>query len=210
MSDIESPSSTPSRRTYSSPLRERQAQQTRDDILDALIELAGDRRADEITTRELARRAGVSERTVYRHFPDRTALVEALSARFMTLSERTGVAPQRLDDLKPVAVELMRDLELHRVAATAEAILNADPRRYTDATRRHTEQFAELVGVTFPDLDADQQLAVAAVVRVLVSSQSWLRMREELGLPGDRSGPVVAWAIDALMHEIERGNPPPA
>jgi hypothetical protein len=33
--------------------------------------------------------------------------------------------------------------------------------------------------------------------------------REELGLSGDRSGSVVAWAIDALMLEIERGNPPP-
>jgi AcrR family transcriptional regulator len=206
-----STAATPSRRRpYDSPLRERQAQQTRDGILDALVVLAGDRRADEITTRELARSAGVSERTVYRHFPDRTALVEALSARFMHLSDRTRIDLHRLEDLQPMVVELMRVLEAHHVEARAEAVLNADPRRYSPATRQHTEQFSDLVGVTFPDLDPDQQVAVAAVVRVLVSSQTWLRMREELGLTGERSGPVVAWAIGALMHEIERGSLPPA
>ena len=199
------------RRAYESPLRERQAEQTRNDILDALTGLLEDRRADEVTTRELAREAGVSERTVYRHFPDRLALVQALSARLETQFGGAGPSDAvRLEDLKDLAVELMGVLEVHHVEARAEALLNADPRQYTDATRAHTEQFAALVGVSLPELDADQRRAVAAVVRVLLSSQTWLRMREELGLPGDVSGPVVAWAVDALVHEVQRGNPPPS
>ena len=50
-------------RTYRSPLRDEQARRTRDLILDALIELLADRRADDITTREIAERAGVSQPT---------------------------------------------------------------------------------------------------------------------------------------------------
>ena len=81
--------SEPARRStgkpYTSTLRQRQAAQTRELILDAVTSLLGDRRADEVTTRDLATAAGVSERTVYRHFPDRDALLEGLSQRLPQL-----------------------------------------------------------------------------------------------------------------------------
>lgn len=198
------------RRAYESPLRERQAQQTRDDVLDALVTLLTDRAVDEVTTKEVARAAGVSERTVYRHFPDRTALVEALTARFMSSGKWVPTTPEQLQDLPSVAVELMAVLEAHHVEAQAEALLNADPRRFTSRTSAHTQQFREMVGNGLPQLDTDQQQSLAAVLRVLFSAQTWLRMRAEFGINGDESGPIIAWAIETLANEAERGNPPPA
>jgi AcrR family transcriptional regulator len=152
----------------------------------------------------------VSERTVYRHFPDRAALVEALTARLVAVTDRGPVVPTRLEDLKPMVIKLMADLESRPAEARAEAIFNADPRRYAAPTREHTRQFVEVVAASLPDLDEKQQRGVAAIVRVLVSGQAWLRMREELGVGGDDSGPLVAWVLDALLHEIERGSPPPS
>lgn len=197
------------RRTYESPLRERQAQQTRGDILDALVALLADRAVDEVTTKEVASVAGVSERTVYRHFPDRTALVEGLTERFMNSGERVPRTPDRFEDLPSVAVDLMSVLEAHHVEAQAEALLNADPRRFTSRTSVHTAQFRELIASGLPQLDTAQQQSLAAVLRVLFSAQTWLRMRAEFGIDGDDSGPIIAWAIEALANEVERGNPPP-
>jgi AcrR family transcriptional regulator len=191
-------------------LRERQAQQTRDSILDALGELLAEKAADEVTTKELAGAAGVSERTVYRHFPDRTSLVEGLADRFVTSAGRPPVVPERLADVGPLVVELFRALEEHHVEAQAEALLNSDPRRYASATRRHTQQFRALVEDGFPELDAGRQQALASIVRVLASPQAWLRLRAEFGIAGDDSGSIVAWAIEALIDQVERGNPPPA
>ena len=51
------------RKPYTSTLRERQVAQTRELILDAVTALLADRRADEVTTRDIAAEAGVSERT---------------------------------------------------------------------------------------------------------------------------------------------------
>jgi hypothetical protein len=48
------------------------------------------------------------------------------------------------------------------------------------------------------------------VIRCLVSTQAWLRMREEFGVPGTESGPVVAWVIDTIIREIRAGNTPTA
>lgn len=37
-------------------------------------------------------------------------------------------------------------------------------------------------------------MRITALLRSLYSVQTWLRMREEFGIPGTESGPVVAWA----------------
>ena len=55
-----------------------------------LTTLLGDRRADEVTTRDIATLAGVSERTVYRHFPDRRALLDGLSQRSASALRRSN------------------------------------------------------------------------------------------------------------------------
>lgn len=196
-------------RGYESPLRERQAQQTRDGILDAMVALLAERAVDEVTTKEIARVAGVAERTVYRHFPDRMALVEALTDRFMDSEGVAPTVPTQFDDLGAAAVELMGVLEANHVEAQAEALLNADPRRFTRRTSLHTRQFIDLVANGLPDLDPGQRQSLGAVIRTLVSAQTWLRLRSEFGIDGDASGPVIAWVIETLINEVQRGNPPP-
>lgn len=206
----ESPAPSTSRR-YHSTLRDRQVAQTKELILDAVTTLLADRRADEVTTREIAATAGVSERTVYRHFPDRDALLEGLSRRLpeidrFTPSFRVG----GLDDLPPTGRLLMELLEEHHVAALAEAVLNADPRRFASDTRSHSRDMRRLLAKELPELDEREHLRIAAVFRCLLSSQAWLRMREEYGVPGTESGPVVAWVIETIIRELRAGNTPSA
>jgi hypothetical protein len=38
------------------------------------------------------------------------------------------------------------------------------------------------------------------------SSQAWLRMCEEFGVPGTGSGPVEAWMIDIIVRELRTGD----
>ena len=196
-------------RTYSSPLRERQAQQTRDLILDSLTDLLETRRTDEVTTRALAEAAGVSERTVYRHFPDRDSLLAGLTSRLMATDAARPEPPESVDDVAAAAIELMAGLDEHHVLATAEALFNADPRRFSDDTRANTEVFRQMIVRSFPELGARQQVQLAAVFRCLLSAQAWLRMREEFGVPGVESGPVVAWVLETLVDQIRQGNGPP-
>ena len=203
-----------SSRQYSSPLRERHAQQTRDLILDAVTELLESHRIDEVTTREIAQSAGVSERTIYRHFPDRDVLLAGLTARLLRSMEQRqdpiNLQIETIDDLKATAVRLMAGLDEFHVAARAEALFNADPRRFSPITRANSEQFRNVITAIVPELGERDRLRLAAVIRCLLSSQAWLRMREEFGVTGEESGPIVAWVLDAIVNEIHRGNPPPS
>ena len=198
-------------RPYHSPLREEQARQTRDTILDALTALLADRRADEITTREIAERAGVSQPTVYRHFPDRTALLEGITERineFATESDHGGYALESIDEVGPRIEWLFATSETIPVEMRAEALLNADPRRFGDDTRRHSEEMLVLVAAEFPELRERQHVQLAGLLRCLGSSQSWLRMREEFGVPGVEAGPLMRWAIDTLIRAVRAGKLP--
>jgi AcrR family transcriptional regulator len=197
-------------RPYKSPLRDDQARRTRGLILDAFTELLTDRRADEITTREIADRAGVSQPTVYRHFPDRTALLEGISARIGELMDAPDGPPPlaTLDDVGPRLEALFVASEAFPVEVRAEVLLNADPRRYSPETRQHSEELLGAVAAAFPELDEHRHVHLAGLLRCLGSAQSWLRMREEFGVPGTESGPLVRWAIDTLVTEVrERGLP---
>jgi AcrR family transcriptional regulator len=63
-------------RTYTSPLRADQMEQTRLRILRAVTDVLADPGTEEVTIPLVARRARVSLRTVYRHFPTREALFD--------------------------------------------------------------------------------------------------------------------------------------
>lgn len=200
-----------SRRSYHSPLREEQVRLTRDRILDALTELLGDRRADDITTRQIAEQAGVSQPTVYRYFPDRTALLNGMTERINELAAESnggGYALESIDEIGPRIEWLFTTADELPVEMRAEALLNADPRRFSDDTRRHSDELLALVTGEFPELDERQHVQLAGLLRCLGSSQTWLRMREEFGVAGAEAGPLVRWAVDTLVRAVRAGELP--
>lgn len=90
----------PEPRRKAPTLRERQHEVTRQVILDALIDQLAETGAFDYSVFEIARRAGVSVRTVYRHFPDRDSLLDALARQ---VNDRIGLqhdlAPLGLPDM---------------------------------------------------------------------------------------------------------------
>lgn len=194
-------------RAYHSPLREAQARRTRDIVLDAFTELLADHRADDITTKEIARQAGVSQPTVYRHFPDRAALLQGLADRVDELMGPPIPTGATLDDIGPRLEAVFEEFEQYREAVRAEALVNADPRSFGELTSRTSRELVEIVAAALPH-DDRRRMAIAGLLRCLASSQSWLRMREEFGVPGTVSGPLFRWAIETLTRELRTNGYP--
>ena len=57
-------------------------------------------------------------------------------------------------------------------------------------------------------LDARRHAQITGLLRCLGSAQSWLRQREEFGVPGVESGPITRWAVDTLIAAVRRGELP--
>jgi hypothetical protein len=94
------------------------------------------------------------------------------------------------------------------VEVRAEVLLNSDPRWYAEQTRRTSTAFQAAVADAFPELDGRRHAQIAGLLRCLGSSHSWLRMREEFGVPGTESGPMTRWAMELIMAAVRRGDLP--
>lgn len=181
-------------------LRSRLHDATRGVILDAMVEQLADTGAFEFSMFELARRANVSARTIYRHFPTRDALFDALAAR---VNEELGShePPRTLDAAITLAREQFASFDAHAELVTAELVTRQSFRAGARAARLTALQKA--VGDTAPNVSELTRHRAAAVVACLLSADTWARLRQELHVDGRDAAEAVAFAIDAIKRKLE-------
>src|SRR5687767_1046122 len=102
-------------RPYSSPLRAEQAAATRDRIVDAAVELLQDGDVSAFGMQDVADRAGVAVRTVYRAFPTKDDLIsgvlETIRERFEATAGSPPTTREELQASVPGAVRAVYELE---------------------------------------------------------------------------------------------------
>lgn len=176
----------------------------REAILAAALDLAGTEGLSHLTTREVARRAGVSEASVFYHYRDKVGLLQAvLLAGLEPLKELdagslTGQPGQSLEaTLRQIAGAL--EAFLDRALPVVESV-QADAALRGEFARRMTEhdlgphRGVRLVGAYLAEMaqrgavrpDADPQSA-ALLLFGACFTRAWLRhltSRENTALPG--------------------------
>jgi AcrR family transcriptional regulator len=153
-------------------------------------------------------RAEVGRRTVYRYFPDREALLQAVWVRVNELARSDTRFPHTYAELMESLIPVYTGFD--RIAPLA-TLLRATPQ---GRAVRHSQNrarvkgytaIAEEVGAALPE--ADRRL-VAAMLQVLHTSP-WLEMRDHWGLSGEEVARVAAWAIRTLAADVKaRGSRP--
>jgi AcrR family transcriptional regulator len=193
------------RRAYDSPVRRQQAADTRERILAAASELVhGFTRWDwrELTVRAVATRAGVNERTVYRHFSNERELHEAVMRR---LQEEAG------DPLDGLTLE-----RFPTVVADLFAYLSSfaiTPRTTTDPTfvavdqRRRRALVAAVEPSTEGWSETEREMA-AALLDALWSVSAYERLVAVWGLDTDEATQAMTGLIGLLVAAIRDGRRP--
>src|SRR5688572_7377060 len=153
---------------YSSPVRDEAKEATRARILDALVRVVLDEGVHAFSVAKVAERAGISHRTVYRHFASREELLEALSESIDSAGTPEEVqdwrSKQLIDHARAGASGLFGALESMSDRATAEFIISVALRHNTRGKRQRWAKVQAEMREHFPALPPDQQLASAAVL----------------------------------------------
>ncbi len=182
---------------------------TTDRIIDALVDVICDGGLPGFSVQEVADRAGVSHRTVYRHFPTREALLEALSVAVgRRMAARGGHdVPDDVDGL-PDAVRTNFAL-FSRDARAAEAGVRfgVGAALRTAGQGRRSERFLDVVASATTDADPDSILAAAAMLRHVASSRTWLDLHD-LGLDDEAAVRAATWATAVLVDAVRDGRLP--
>lgn len=194
-------------RGYRSELREQQAAATRQRILDATVRVIAGGLAD-VTVPAVARAAGVSVPTVYRHFGTKRDLLAALQPH---LQERAGIdriaPPTSIDDLRGSLVSLLGGMQgLDDVMRAALASPAAEQVRRVHAPNRFKLARSLVDGIA-PRLPVPERDRVARLLVVMTASPALRMWRDDFGASVEEIADDIDRALRATIAAAEKEAP---
>lgn len=186
-------------RKYKSPLREAQANETREKVLSAAMGLLEANPYADFSMDEIARAAGVERRTVFRHFANKETLLDALW-EFINTRLDAQARPSSLNELITAPKTTFRAFDanegiirssLHTPAGRAMRMQSVPARR---------EAFHASLEEPLKTADPKEAKAVEAVAHLLYSAGAWEILKDYAGLTGAEAGDVASWALETLIH----------
>ena len=192
------------RRAYASDLRDRQAETTRTRILDALVRTMANGVAG-LSIPAVAREAGVSIPTIYRHFGSKQGLVDALNPYVIA---KGGLMPDKLPEtiaeFEPMARQLFRNLAGMDLTLRAAMASGLGQQVRQAGMPRRLGTVREVIGRLAPDVPEPERDRLANLALILMSTPSFHAYKDYLGLGPDASAGLVSWAIETLIEGARR------
>ncbi|MEW6273457.1 MAG: helix-turn-helix domain-containing protein [Thermodesulfobacteriota bacterium] len=194
-----------SRRPYDARLRRERAAGTRERIVAAGCELLRgssirDWRA--LTLRAVAERAGVNERTVYRHFANERALRDAVMHR---LEQQAGIdlAGLRLEDVADVTARIFAHVSTY----PRESRPQLDP-TLSEAGQRQRRALLAAVTARTPRWRESDRTVAAALFDVFWSVASYERLVADWQLDREQAIRGMTWVVRLVEEAIRDGRRP--
>jgi AcrR family transcriptional regulator len=184
---------------YDSPLRQEQKEATRRRILDAAGRLMVDRGLEDLSFTAIAKEAGVKERTVYRHFPNKSMLLEGLWGWYQCRINYGPIAETEQDLLeKPLRTFVGFD-ENDKLTRALWSSPQGREFRLSNVEQRKAGIKKAIADAT-RHLPPRQAKWLAAAIHVLYSGAAWSTMKDYWGLSGTDAGRASALAIELLLN----------
>ena len=156
-------------------------------------------RREALTYTAVAQAAGVAERTLYRHFPTREAL---LAAVFEWANERIGFrGTYPADETEMTALVRRAFPGFDALAPVIEELLLSPEGRQARLASKPERQRAALALVRneAPGLDRGSERRAAAVLQLLTSAATWQSLRDYWDMDGEEAAETAALAVELLL-----------
>jgi AcrR family transcriptional regulator len=181
-------------------LRDRQTAATREQILDVAFEMLTRYPHDPFSHEAIARKAGMGARTVYRYFPSRAELLQALWGR---LRGATGIRmPTAEEEVVPFIRSVFQQFENNE--ALIRAVLNSSIStevRKTGAIQGRAD-LTKSLSKLLSGLPPRRQAQVVAVFLTIYSGPFWQTLRDRGGLSGPEAQEAAVWTLEALLNAV--------
>jgi AcrR family transcriptional regulator len=188
-------------RAYDSPLREEQARQTRERIVQSTVELMIEDPTAPITMARVAERAQVSVRTVYRHFESQEGLVAALQDRIRSaIGLDLDVAPESLSDLRRRMHDAYGRLLDDEPFQRAKLVSPMGPEAAQRERSKRLGWIAAAVDAEFDDLAEPERRRLVGLLRVLCTTGTYFSLVDLTDLDHDEAADALDWAVEALAQ----------
>ncbi len=179
-------------------LRDRQAAATREQILEIAMHQLGQGPRGTFSHESIAAASAMSPRTVYRHFPDRASLLQALWARLREATQTRFPATE--DEILPLAGTVFREFDANETLV--RAVLNS-PAATEVGERGGAEgraAFTQSLASALEGLPEREKARIIAVFVSVYSAPFWRLLRDRGQLSASEAEKAVSWALETLIH----------
>jgi AcrR family transcriptional regulator len=191
--------------TYRSPLREEQKEATRQRILDAAGKLLEDSGLKDFSFAVIAEMAGVRERTVYRHFPSKGALLEGLWGWYQSRMRYGAIVSSEEELLAQPLRTFPAFEENEQVTRTLWLSPQGREFRLSNVEDRKKGIKSAVADAT-TGMPPREARWIAAVIHLLNSGAALWTMKDYWGFSGEEAGKASALAMELLLNAArERG-----
>ena len=183
--------------TMAVSLTDARAELVRGRILQGVADVLG--RGEAWTFASVAKAAAVPERTVYRYFPTRQALLGAI---FDWSNQSIGFQGQLPTNAAELAALARRSFPgFDELAPVIKELLLAPEGRLVRLRQKPSRQRASLALVKreAPALDANDTRRLAAVLQLLTQAATWQALRDYWDMDGAEAAEASALAIELLL-----------
>jgi len=189
-------------RIYRSPLREERAAQTRERIINGLVKVMAKNGIAELSIPLIAREAGVSVPSIYRYFPTKRELVEALGEYAhrkgsFDFSEYAPMTPEELAAIVPETFQRREGIE-PTLSAAMSSTLGYQMRR--EEFQERAKYLARAMRPATHKLTRKEINWLTDIVLILNSHACVRAFKDYLGLNTQEAAERVAWAIKTLAR----------
>jgi AcrR family transcriptional regulator len=191
-----------------SNLRDRHHELTRELVLRAVVEQLAAGNLGDLTVPEVARAAGVSLRTVYRHFATREELIAAASEWIPehVWGRASSVLPETLEEFAVSPTTTFPPFDEYPNLVRAMALSRAGNAVRSVRRTRRLENLRRALRDVTGNLPPAEVRQAEAVLGYLSNMLAWLTMRDENQTSGEESGRAVSWAFRTLIDDLRRRN----
>jgi AcrR family transcriptional regulator len=179
-------------------LRERQTAITRDQILEVAWHLLVDHPQEPFSHEGIATRAGVGTRTVYRHFPRRTDLLQALWER--ARDETKTRFPLAEAEIVPLVRETFGHFHMHESVVRAALAFSAAPELRSRGSLEGRPAFRRSLARILSRLPLSSQRRIVAVCLGIWSAPFWQLLRDRGELNGTEAQEAGAWTMTVILN----------
>jgi AcrR family transcriptional regulator len=160
------------------------------------------------TVPNVAQKAGVSNRTVYRHFTTREELLGGLAEFLDRFAEGSTVptSPETIEHVMVTVVPSFLAMGEYRDAVRAYVITSLAMGWQDEARRKRTLAFDKAIGAAFPQLPQKELREAATLIRHMASTRCWFALTVEGGLDDAAAARAADWAVRTLFKDLDRRN----
>ncbi len=189
------------KREYDNASRRLKSQENRKIIVDTLVQLLVEKKGGEVTFEAIAKRAKISERTIYRFFKDKAALhqeIDRLLASFLA-EGYSRIADLPLPEFGRFAFKLF---DRHEPLVFAYLFSPFGYEARCAFRKRLNQAVIAKVHANFPKSNSPDKQKRIAFITALISAKVWHDIRIDYDYTGEEMGDSIAWAVETLLNNV--------